>query len=66
MPRTLGSVLKQRRKQLGLTLARVGTALELANGNFVGMVERGERTPSDGKLLRLAEVLELDGREPLL
>ncbi|MEE2830165.1 MAG: hypothetical protein VX498_13325, partial [Myxococcota bacterium] len=34
-------------------------------GNFVGMVERGERLPSDDRLLQIAEVLELNGREML-
>ncbi len=61
----LGTILKERRKALGLTLAQVGAALDLANGNFVGMVERGERMPSDPKLLEVAEVLQLDGRELL-
>ena len=62
---TLGTVLKDARKSLGLTLAQVGAALDLANGNFVGMVERGERMPSDPKLVQLAKVLELDGRRLL-
>jgi transcriptional regulator with XRE-family HTH domain len=48
-----------------MTLADVGGALGLANGNFVGMVERGERTPSDEKLLHLARVLQLDARKLL-
>jgi transcriptional regulator with XRE-family HTH domain len=61
----LGAVLKQRRKELRLTLAQVGAALGLANGNFIGMVERGERAPSDERLLELAKVLRLDGRELL-
>jgi transcriptional regulator with XRE-family HTH domain len=61
----LGVVLKERRKALGLTLAQVGAALDLANGNFVGMVERGERMPSDLKLLQVAKVLELNGRRLL-
>jgi len=43
----------------------MGKALQLANGNFIGMVERGERLPSDAKLLDMAKVLELDGRELL-
>lgn len=61
----LGAILKERRKALGLTLAQVGAALNLANGNFVGMVERGERMPSDPKLLQVADVLQLNGRELL-
>jgi len=59
----LGALLKGRRKERKQTLSDVGAALGLANGNFIGMVERGERMPSDERLLELAEILELDGRE---
>ena len=61
----LAQVLKLRRKELSLTLGDVGAALGLANGNFVGMVERGERMPSDERLMQVAEVLELNGRDLL-
>ena len=59
---TLGELLKQRRKERRLTLVQVGADLGLVNGNFIGMVERGERMPSDERLLQMAEILELDGR----
>jgi len=62
---SLGDLLKTRRKERRLTLSDLGAALGLANGNFIGMVERGERMPSDDRLLQVAEVLELDGRELL-
>ena len=62
---TLGEVLKQRRKERRMTLVQVGSALGLVNGNFIGMVERGERMPSDDRLLEVARVLELDGRSLL-
>ncbi len=61
----LGLLLKNRRRELRLTLAQVGATLGLANGNFIGMVERGERMPSDERLLEIARVLRLDGRELL-
>ena len=61
-PSPLGVRVKERRRELGLTLAQVGDRLGLANGNFIGMVERGERLPSDARLIALASVLELDGR----
>lgn len=58
----LGGTLKRRRQELGLTLGDLGARLGLANGNFIGMVERGERMPGDARLKQLAEVLELDAR----
>ena len=65
MPRTLSEVLRTRRKDRKLTLNEMGKRLNLANGNFIGMVERGERLPSDTKLLEMAEVLDLDSRDLL-
>jgi len=50
---------------MGLTLGDLGAALGLANGNFFGMVERNERMPSDERLLLLANLLGLNGRELL-
>ncbi len=58
----LGETLKKARKSSQMTLSDVGAGLGLANGNFVGMVERGERTPSDEKLLDFARLLSLDAR----
>jgi len=65
MPATLSEVLRTRRLEKKYTLNEMGKRLELANGNFIGMVERGERLPSDAKLLQLADVLDLDGKELL-
>ncbi len=62
---TLSEVIRSRRLEKKLTLNEMGKLLQLANGNFIGMVERGERLPSDSKLLELARVLDLDGREML-
>ena len=61
----LAEILKTRRKELGLTLGDIGAALGLANGNFVGMVERSERMPADERLIQLAEILQLNVRELL-
>ncbi len=65
MPGTLSEILRTRRKEKKLTLNQMGKLLDLANGNFIGMVERGERLPSDAKLLDMASVLDLDGRKLL-
>ena len=62
---TLAEILRRQRQHKKLTLNELGKRLHLANGNFIGMVERGERMPSDGRLLELAEALELDGKELL-
>ncbi len=62
---TLSEVLRSRRLEKKLTLNDLGRALDLANGNFIGMVERGERLPSDAKLLDMARALDLDGRQLL-
>jgi transcriptional regulator with XRE-family HTH domain len=50
---------------MGLTLGDLGAALGLANGNFVGMVERNERMPSDERLMQIADLLQLNGRDLL-
>jgi transcriptional regulator with XRE-family HTH domain len=65
MPGTLSEILRTRRKEKKLTLNQMGKLLDLANGNFIGMVERGERLPSDTKLLDMAAVLDLDGKKLL-
>ncbi len=61
----LGKLLKDRRRELRLTLAQLGAALGLADRVVKGRVELGERMPSDERLLELAKVLRLDGRELL-
>lgn len=62
---SLGARIREARLLLGLTLAQVGDQLGLANGNFVGMVERGERNPSDDTVMALADVLKVPSRELL-
>lgn len=62
---TLAEALRRQRQDKKLTLNELGKKLQLANGNFIGMVERGERMPSDARLLELAEALEMDGKELL-
>jgi len=62
---SLGARVREARLLHGLTLSQVGDQLGLANGNFVGMVERGERNPSDDTVMALASVLGLPSRELL-
>ncbi len=63
--RRLAVVLREKRREKNLTLNELGARLGLANGNFVGMVERGERVPSDQKLMEWARLLDLDERDTL-
>jgi transcriptional regulator with XRE-family HTH domain len=62
----LGTELRLARGRLRLSLDEVGRRLGLANGNFVGMVERGLRLPGDELLGRLAELYGLEPRPLLL
>lgn len=56
----LGQAIRTARQELGLSQEQVGAALDLANGNFVGMVERGLREPEDHRLPAWAALLGLD------
>jgi len=46
-------------------MAELGARLDLTTGNFIGMVERGERLPSDELVLRMAHELDVSERELL-
>lgn len=62
---SLGRTLRDARQSRGWSQAELGGRLSLTNGNFVGMVERDERTPSDELLAEWADALGLPLR-PLL
>lgn len=62
---TLGALLRDAREQVRLTQGQLGQRLALANGNFIGMVERDERTPSDALLRQWCAILEVDERVAL-
>ncbi|MFZ0680515.1 helix-turn-helix domain-containing protein [Candidatus Binatus sp.] len=59
---SFGQVIRERRRQLGLTQEEVARGIKTSTP-FVGHLESGKRHPSHKTLTRLAEVLGLDRRE---
>jgi len=59
--RTFGQVIRERRRQLGLTQQKVAEKIE-ASTPYVGHLEAGKRHPSDKIVARLANVLGFEGR----
>jgi transcriptional regulator with XRE-family HTH domain len=55
-------VIRERRRQLGLTQQKVAHRIN-ASTAYVGHLESGNRHPSDNTVARIANVLGLDGRE---
>jgi transcriptional regulator with XRE-family HTH domain len=60
--RTLGQVIRERRRQLDLTQEEVAKRIKTSTP-YVGHLESAKRHPSDKIVTRLAEVLGLDRRE---
>ena len=50
--------LRRRREELGLSQAQVAESAEV-NASYVGLLERGERTPSLDKLLKICDAVRL-------
>lgn len=57
--RSVGSLLKARRVELGLTLQELATRSELSAA-FLSQAERGKATPSIVSLINIAKALETD------
>jgi transcriptional regulator with XRE-family HTH domain len=60
--RSLGQIIRERRRQLDLTQEEVAHRIKTSTP-YVGHLESGKRHPSDKIVTRLAEVLGLDRRE---
>ncbi len=60
--RNFGQVIRDRRRQLGLTQHEVARRIKTSTP-YVGHLESGKRNPPDKVLRRLALVLGLDRRE---
>ena len=60
--RSLGQVLRERRRKLDLTQHEVARRIKTSTP-YVGHLEAGKRHPSDKIIARLAEVLGLERRE---
>lgn len=56
---SFGSYLMERRKSLNLTLKDVAEHCGVSI-NYISLIERGEKTPSDKVLQKLEEVLEFE------
>jgi transcriptional regulator with XRE-family HTH domain len=56
LAKRIGSRIRARRKARGLSQAKLAELVELSP-NYVGMIERGEKTPTLGKLVAFAEAL---------
>ena len=57
--KNLGSLIKSKRKELGLTQAEVAESISVSSQHY-SRIERGEYTPSLQTFFKLAEVLKLD------
>lgn len=58
-------MVKEARKKVGLSQAKLGEKIGVWN-TYVGQIEKGEKVPSDEKVVKLAEVLELNTDKVLL
>jgi transcriptional regulator with XRE-family HTH domain len=61
----MADLLRGRREQLGLTQRQLGAALDMKSGDFVCLVEAGQRTFPVGQLPELARVLQIPGKDLL-
>jgi transcriptional regulator with XRE-family HTH domain len=57
-----GSIIRARRRQLNLTQEELARRIRTSIP-YIGHLETGKRHPSEKMVIRLAEVLGLDGRE---
>lgn len=58
----LGKVIRQARKAKQLTTIQLGELVNVS-GNYIALVERGEKNPSDGFIREVSNVLDLDENE---
>ena len=65
MENTIGAILANRRKQLGLTQEVVAIGVNILSPEFIGLVERGKRHFDLNKIPKLAHVLGLPGNRPV-
>jgi len=53
-----GCVLAEKRKGLGLSQERLGFEAEM-DRSFIGLLERGQRSPTLNTMMRLCQVLDI-------
>jgi len=54
-----GAKLRELRKNTGLSTYKVGKRVGVS-GNYIGMIERGQKNPSEAILASLAEIYEVN------
>lgn len=54
-----GAKLRELRKNTGLSTYKVGKQVGVS-GNYIGMIERGQKNPSEAILASLAEIYEVN------
>ena len=57
-----GAKLRELRKIRGLSTYKVGKQVGVS-GNYIGMIERGQKNPSEAILVSLAEIYKVDRSE---
>lgn len=57
-----GAKLRDLRRIAGLSTYKVGKRVGVS-GNYIGMIERGQKSPSEAILASLAEIYEVDRNE---
>jgi transcriptional regulator with XRE-family HTH domain len=57
--KTLGAIIKQKRKEAGMTQGQLSTATNLSR-NYISDIENGRYTPSLNALSKIAICLDID------
>ncbi|MCA0383759.1 MAG: helix-turn-helix domain-containing protein [Bacteroidetes bacterium] len=62
---TVGQTIRAKRESLGLLLRQVASYLDIDQA-ILSKIERNERKPSRDNIIKLAEILQMDGEDLLI